>query len=127
MRRKRLKLLLLQISILLFIIALFIFVNSKYVNLTPKCFWKENYGIICPGCGATRCITSLLHGDLISSFKFNPFLFILVIYLIILDIVYTINTFFNADILKILYPKWWYVAIYGILWGGYTIILNILN
>ena len=126
MRRKRFNLLLLQIFILLFIIALFIFVNSKYVNLTPKCLWKEKFGIICPGCGATRCIVSLLHGDLISSFMFNPFLFILIIYLIILDIVYSINTFFEADILKILYPKWWYIVIYVILWVGYTVILNII-
>lgn len=37
------------------------------------CLFKSATNIPCPSCGTTRAIISLLHGDVISSLRMNPF------------------------------------------------------
>ena len=36
-----------------------------------KCIIYEKYGILCPGCGNTRCVTALLKGHFIKAFGYN--------------------------------------------------------
>ena len=124
---KYFKLLLIQLAILLVLVFIFGFVHSPLINIMPHCFWKENYGFYCPSCGSTRCVSSLINGDISSAFSYNPFTFILIIYLFLLDLLYIINTISNKTHLKIFYPKWWYIIIYFSLWAIYTIIINVLN
>lgn len=124
---KILKLIFLQILILFILIGLYLFFNSNLDDLImPKCFWNENYGVLCPSCGATRCLQNLFAGNIINAFYYNPFICMLAIYLIVLDIVYFVNTIFNKNILKFIYPKWWYVIIYFSIWAIYTIIINVI-
>ena len=124
---KYLKLLLIQLVIAFVLVFIFVFANSSLINLIPPCFWLENYGFYCPSCGSTRCVISIMHGDFSSAFFYNPFLFILIIYLFLLDLLYIINTILNKKYLKFFYPKWWYVIIYFSLWAIYTIIINIFR
>jgi hypothetical protein len=42
--------------------------QSKWL---PKCMFHEWTGLHCPGCGATRAFSALLHGDLKSSLRNN--------------------------------------------------------
>ena len=63
--------------------------------------------------GATRCIISFFNGDFSTSFLYNPFMFILIIYLFLLNVLYIINTILNKKYLTIFYPKWYYVVIYS--------------
>lgn len=37
--------------------------NSPY----PRCLFHSLTGLHCPGCGATRCLHALLHGDLVQA------------------------------------------------------------
>lgn len=122
-----LKLLLIQLAILLVLVFIFAFVKSSLVNIIPHCIWQENYGFYCPSCGSTRCVISFINGDFSYAFYYNPFTFILIIYLFLLDLLYIINTILNKKFLKFFYPKWWYIIIYFSLWAIYTIIINILN
>ncbi len=124
---KYLKLLLIQLSIVFVLVFIFVFTKSSLVNIIPLCFWKINYGFYCPSCGSTRCVISLINFDFSSAFSYNTFLFILIMYLFLLDLLYIINTIFNKSYLKIFYPKWYYVIIYFSLWAIYTVIINILN
>ncbi|BBB32808.1 hypothetical protein TTHT_1291 [Thermotomaculum hydrothermale] len=41
-----------------------------------QCQFKHFTGYPCPTCGTTRLVLSLYNFDLISAFKFNPFMFI---------------------------------------------------
>ena len=125
--KKYFKLIVIEFSIIAILAMIFIFVNSSFINLAPKCFWLENYNLICPSCGSTRCVINLVNGDFISSFFYNPFLFILIIYLLLLNLLYIINTIFHKKYLKFFYPKWWYAIIYFSLWAIYTVIINILR
>ena len=40
-------------------------------------------GYDCPFCGVQRAFTSILHGDFIAAFKYNPYLFFISPYLLI--------------------------------------------
>lgn len=43
----------------------------------PQCFFHSVTGLDCPGCGTTRALHSLLHGDVAAAFRFNPMLFVM--------------------------------------------------
>ena len=52
-------------------IYLFMFQPGKS-GFFPVCPFRALTGLACPGCGATRGLHSLLHGDFVAAFKFNP-------------------------------------------------------
>ena len=41
-------------------------------GLFPPCMWHQWTGLPCPGCGTTRAILLLLHGDAVAGFAQNP-------------------------------------------------------
>ncbi|MEK6279743.1 MAG: DUF2752 domain-containing protein [Acidobacteriota bacterium] len=41
------------------------------------CPFRGLTGFNCPGCGTTRGLHLLLHGDFVGAFQFNPFMFLL--------------------------------------------------
>ena len=42
----------------------------------PGCWVRQLTGLPCPTCGATRCATSLAHGDLVGAWRHNPLIFV---------------------------------------------------
>ena len=50
---------------------LFIFEPGKS-GFFPACPFRTLTGFTCPGCGSTRGLHSLLHGDVVAAFEFNP-------------------------------------------------------
>jgi len=40
----------------------------------PICLFHQTTGLLCPGCGASRALYHLLHGELAVAFRFNPLL-----------------------------------------------------
>ena len=65
-----------------------------------RCPWKSNFNIDCCGCGATRMVKALLEFKLYQAFRFNPFMFIL----LIVGIIYIIYVL-ACKIIKIKYYK----------------------
>lgn len=45
---------------------------AKLVGIFPPCFFYMVTGYRCVGCGGTRAIESLLHGEIGQAFYFNP-------------------------------------------------------
>lgn len=43
----------------------------------PRCPFFLLTGMQCPGCGSTRALHQLLHGNIEAAFRFNPMLFVL--------------------------------------------------
>ena len=121
------KMLCIQIIILIFIVLLYIIIKSPLIKMVPNCWINETFGILCPSCGATRCLINLLNGNIIKAFKFHPIFFLTIIYLLILDIVYIINTITNKNIWKWIYPKPYYYIVWAIILATYTILRNILH
>ncbi|HEX8169217.1 MAG TPA: DUF2752 domain-containing protein [Thermoanaerobaculia bacterium] len=42
----------------------------------PQCVFHSLTGLDCPGCGTTRALHALLHGDIAAAWRFNPILFL---------------------------------------------------
>ena len=52
---------------------LFFFEPGK-TGFFPVCPFRAITGFTCPGCGSTRGLHRLLHGDVVAAFEFNPLL-----------------------------------------------------
>ncbi len=52
---------------------LFIFEPGRS-GFFPACLFRLLTGFACPGCGSGRGLHALVHGDLLTAFKFNPFM-----------------------------------------------------
>jgi hypothetical protein len=40
-------------------------------SLYPRCVFRQATGLHCPGCGSTRCLHALLHGDVRQAAAYN--------------------------------------------------------
>ncbi|MBU9724892.1 DUF2752 domain-containing protein [Diplocloster modestus] len=40
-------------------------------ELFPACLFRRMTGFYCPGCGNTRSVLALLHGDIFTSLRYN--------------------------------------------------------
>ncbi len=57
-------------------VVLFFFDPTRY-HFYPPCMFHQLTGLQCPGCGATRAIFHLLHGDVAGAFRLNQILFVI--------------------------------------------------
>lgn len=105
---------------------LYVFINSKYIEIIPKCWINHKTGLLCPACGGTRCVIFFLKGNWIKAFFLHSIFFIGILYLLVVNAVYLINLNKEKKIATWMYPKYWYVFIFTILLIIYTIIRNLL-
>ena len=49
-------------------------------DVIPDCP-ATKLGLLCPSCGGTRCVRAFFSGDFLEAFGYNPFIFLLVLYL----------------------------------------------
>ncbi len=91
-----------------------------------KCpFWEAGY--MCPSCGGTRSVYAFFGGDFIESFSYNPFIFMMIIYIITFIIFFNIGIFLNKSFAKTLYsvminPK--IIIVLAILFAVFGILRN---
>ena len=57
------------------IVLLLIPPGSPHAKWLPRCMFHQMTGLYCPGCGATRALSAMLHGDIKSSLHNNALLF----------------------------------------------------
>ena len=57
------------------IVLLLVPPGSPYSKWLPKCMFHQLTGLYCPGCGATRALSAMLHGDVKASLHNNLLLF----------------------------------------------------
>ena len=121
-KKQRKMLIGIQIFIFIFIVWLYIIFNTDMIKFIPGCMFYKKLGLLCPACGGTRFMISLLNFDLIKAFYIHSVFFLLVMYLTILDISYVINVVFNK---KIYLFRWWHIVFWGVLLLIFTIFRNI--
>src|SRR2546430_10985014 len=49
--------------------------DPETVHFYPRCVFHVLTGLQCPGCGTTRALHHLLHGDIAGAFRLNAMLF----------------------------------------------------
>lgn len=56
-----------------FCVSVYLFKDCFFslLSLMPRCLFNSVTGYLCPACGNTRCLMSLLHGDLIAAAGYN--------------------------------------------------------
>ncbi len=54
---------------------LFVF-EPGHTGIFPLCPFRTVTGFACPGCGTTRALHQLLHGNFIGAFELNPLLLV---------------------------------------------------
>ncbi len=89
---------LLVISFLILIGLFFLFVNPEEAKFFPKCPFYAITGYQCPGCGSSRAVYSIMHGNWKQAWQLNPALFIGVVLIILLLL---------AQFLRSRYTIWW--------------------
>jgi hypothetical protein len=66
--------------VLLVAAILLVFPPAQY-SFYPRCPFHHFFGILCPGCGATRALAALLHGNFHEAFRLNAFFILLLPFL----------------------------------------------
>ncbi len=79
-------------------LKLFTTLMSKYL---PDCIFLK-HGILCPSCGGTRCIYSLVKGDITGALKYNFMIFLAVIYIILIIAVLNLQYLFGFKKISVL-------------------------
>lgn len=75
----------------LILIIIWVFFFLLVLNQEIKCLWNEMTGLYCPGCGITRMLIAMIQLDFYQAFRYNPFLFLLIIF----GIVYILYSLFK--------------------------------
>ncbi len=125
MSKKIIKMILIELAIISVVLIIYVFIKTNLINFIPECIINKHFHILCPSCGGTRCIINLLSGNFTQSFKYHQIFFITIVYLMIVNIIFIINSFKKKEIATFLYPKtkFWIIFIVVIL--AFTIIRNI--
>ena len=78
-----------KVFLLLLILGITYVILFEKFHIRIPCIFHELTGLLCPGCGITRCFISILHGDFVKAFHYNrlvfcmlPFALIYFIYLL---------------------------------------------
>ena len=125
MNKKIRNMLLLELGIIFLVLTIFILEKLDTIKYIPTCFVNEKFGILCPSCGGTRCVVNLILGNIKKSFLYHPVFFAMIIYLVIVNILYIVNSIRGKEIATYLYPKMKFWIIFLIVLVIYTFIRNI--
>ena len=83
--------------------------------LLPGCLFRTLTGFTCPGCGTTRALHQLVHGNLSSAFQFNPLLILSLPFLLYALLRYTNAVVRGQPINRNSLPAGYIWAIFGIM------------
>jgi hypothetical protein len=74
----------LAVGILALAAGLLYWFDPAETHFFPPCAFHAMTGLYCPGCGSTRAVHHLLHGDLAGAFSMNPLMVVTAPVLILL-------------------------------------------
>jgi hypothetical protein len=83
--RRNLSLLVGATAALAILVALYRF-SPEESSFFPKCYFHYLTGLHCPGCGATRCAHSLLHGEIRQAAAWNILFLVSIPFLVYLGL-----------------------------------------
>lgn len=92
------------------------FLNLEFGFSIP-CLFHKLTNFYCPGCGITRMIFSILKFDFYQAFRFNPFVFCLLILFIFYFFISFFLNLFNKKQIKINNKVYYVIVILLLLFG----------
>ena len=97
--------------------ALVLVLGAAYFQLPIGCPFKAITGLPCPGCGGTRALIALLHGQVWTAITINPLSVLLILFLIVAPVWEFIDCYRGTKTLRnVLMGNWptWVLAIVAI-------------
>lgn len=67
---------------------IFLYFHNPDTTVLPFCVIRKFTGLDCPGCGMTHALYALLHFQFAKAFRFNPFVFPLVVCLSAIAVIF---------------------------------------
>ena len=86
-------------------VVLFFFDPRQY-HFYPTCLFHQMTGLLCPGCGSLRALHQLLHGHLVSAFRFNPLLVVAMAVLTGLGLIHKLSERSHEPGKLLFWPHW---------------------
>lgn len=95
---------------------LFIFEPGR-TGFFPVCLFRLVTGLTCPGCGTTRALHEILHGDFHEAFMLNPLLLVAIPFLLWAFLRYSIAVLSGRALRKNALPAPYIYALFFIVVG----------
>lgn len=83
---------------------LFVFEPGRS-GIFPVCPFRALTGFTCPGCGTTRALHQLFHGNLLAAVELNPLLFLVLPLVAYLLFAYTRSAITGTDMPELIVPR----------------------
>lgn len=114
------------------ILVAIVFLLKPYIlNITlnlPKCHFFEITGYLCPACGNTRAVKSMLSLHFIDAVRYNATIPLLCVIVLLVYAETLINIWVQPKKTVRLFPhKFWFYLTILIIWLIYAIVRNIFN
>lgn len=93
---------------------------SSGANWFPACPFHQATGLWCPGCGLTRAMARLLHGDILGALSFNALTPIFLGLIVVGWLTWLMPTIGRRPmhVFDRISPRWWTAAAFGIVVFG---------
>lgn len=101
---------------------LFCFDPTQY-HFYPTCIFHQATGLLCPGCGSLRALHQLLHGHLLTAFRFNPVLVVALPLLLSFGVLYGVRKR-RREPAGIMFPSRWLWAM-GVIFLVFSVWRNL--
>jgi hypothetical protein len=77
----------------------------------PPCWFHALTGLHCPGCGATRCLHALLHGELVQAAAFNVLFLLCLPFLLYAGLRWAYYCWRGQPLPAGRMPRWWWPGV----------------
>jgi hypothetical protein len=102
-------------------LVLFCFDPRRY-HFYPTCFFHQATGLLCAGCGCLRAMHQLLHGHVVTAFRFNPLLIASLPFLAWFGAIQTVRKATDQP-MRSIRPSWLWVMLAVLI--GFTVLRNV--
>ena len=120
-----------KLTILLDVLLIIVLLSARFltdylVTTNEPCDWTL-VGAQCGTCGGTRCVNHLLNGDIIGAFQLNPYVFLLIVYLLVSVVFLHILVFANKSWPGKALGKMYSLRAFFIALGAYLLFIILRN
>lgn len=89
-----------HVRLVIYIVSTILSILVFIGKIELPCYWKENFGFLCPACGLTRATISFMRLDFIQAFEYNAYYTCILLPLVLILVINDIYTIFKRYITK---------------------------
>jgi len=102
-------------------VLIYLIAHITGLNEMTACFMKQAFGLPCPGCGGTRAVWALMHGQLLKAIYYHAFAAYSIVLYVLFFITHTLHKVTNGKIRGMKYRNGYVVMALLLLVGQYIL------